>query len=232
MSLVLYGGGITDMRGSVGGNTHSRSKFGATVRAKTSPVQPRTSHARASRTQLTNVTNRWSQVLNTTQRAAWNAFALTQPTTNRFGQISYLSGQQWFNKLNITANAITAANYQATPPATGTYPGITSLSLAAANAGGGSMDITYAGTPGTGTPYVLIYATQCLTQGTYYVSSKLKLIGAQAASDGTHSIISLWKARFGNFAPLTGSKVFVLVKTANNNDGTSSTPIITDTIVT
>lgn len=232
MSIVLYGNGITDQRGSVGGNTHSRSKFGATIRTKTSPIQQRTTHQRASRAQLTNVTNRWSNVLTPPQRAQWNAFALTQPTTNRFGNIAYLSGQQWFNKLNVTANAITAANYQATPPATGTYPGLTSLSVVAAAAGGGTMSVTYAGTPGTGTPYVLIYATQCLTAGTYFVSSKLKLIGALAAVDGSHSIISLWKARFGNYAPLPGQKVFVLLKTANNNDGTSSTPLIADTIVT
>lgn len=220
------------MRGSIGGNTHSRSKGGSTVRAKTSPIQQRTTHQRASRAQLTNVTNRWSSVLTAVERSQWNAFALTQPTTNRFGSVVYLSGQQWFNKLNVTANAITAANYQATPPATGTYPGLISLSVTATHAAGGTIDITYAGSPGVGTPYVLIYATQCLTAGTYYVSSKLKLIGAQPAVDGAHSILSLWKERFGNYAPLTGQKIFVLVKTANNDDGTSSTPIITDTIVT
>lgn len=231
MALALYGGGITDLRGSVGGNTHSRSKYGSTVRAKTSPIQPRTKHQTTARGQLVNATNRWSQVLTDVQRSQWNAFALTQPQTNRFGQISYLSGQQWFNKLNVVGTSLIAGNYFAVPPATGTYPSITGLTFTSTHAGAGTMDINYIGTPGVGTPYIKIYATQCLTVGTSYVSSKLKLIGAQAAVDGAHSILSLWKARYGNYAPLLGMKVFILIVTANSDDGTSSTGLMNHAIV-
>jgi hypothetical protein len=232
MSLALLGGGITDMRGSVGGNTYSRSRFGVTVRAKTSPIQPRTSHQRFSRGQLSNATNRWSQVLTQVERDQWNAFAITQPQTNRFGQISYLSGQQWHNKLNVSATLLTASNYILTPPVTGTYSGPITLNLNASHAAGGSMSIGYTGTPGTGTPKAMIYATQHLTPGTAYVSSKLKYIGSQTAVDGAHSILALWQARFGNFPPIAGLKIFVLLKFGNNDDGTSSVPLITSAIVT
>lgn len=232
MALALYGGGITDLRGSVGGNTHSRSKYGSTVRAKTSPIQPRTGHQTGARSQLVNVTNRWSQVLTEAQRLQWNAFALTQPQTNRFGQISYLSGQQWFNKLGVVGTSLTAGNYFTVPPATGTYPSVTGLTFTATHAGAGTMDINYAGTPGVGTPFINIYASQCLTVGTSYVSSKLKLIGAQVATNGAHSILTLWKNRYGQYAPLVGMKVFLLIITANNDDGTSSAGIMINTIVT
>lgn len=232
MALALLGGGIVDIRGSVSGNTFSRCKYGTTSRGKTSPIQPRTLHQRNTRGLLSLVSNRWSQVLSEAERSQWNAFALTQPQTNRFGQTAYLSGQQWHNKLNFTANALTGSNFIATPPPSGTYPPLVALSITAGSAAGGTMSITYAGTPLVGTPYVMIYVTQCLPAGTSYVSSKLKLIGAQASLDGAHSIISLWKARYGNYAPIAGMKVFALVKEANNDDGTSSVPLIASTIVT
>jgi hypothetical protein len=231
MALALLGGGITDMRGSVGGNTFSRSKYGVTVRAKTSPVQPQSVHQTNSRGQLVTVSRRWSQVLTATERSQWNAFALTQPQTNRFGQVSYLSGHQWFNKLNSVALSITAFNYLNTPPGTGSYPSVIGLSITA-DIGTLAMDIDYSGSPGTGTPYVLIYATNALSAGTYYVSSKLRLIGAQAAVDGTHSIKSLWQARYGTFFPRAGHKLFVLIVTANNDDGTSSPGLMANCIIT
>jgi hypothetical protein len=172
-----------------------------------------------------NVTNRWSQILTDAQRSQWNAFAITQPQTNRFGQISYLSGQQWFNKLGVVGTSLIAGNYFTVPPVTGTYPSVTGLTFTATHAGAGTMDINYAGSPGVGTPFIKIYATQCLTVGTSYVSSKLKLIGAQA-------ILSLWKARYGNYAPLLGMKIFLLIITANSDDGTSSAGLMVNAIIT
>lgn len=231
MALALYGGGITDQRGSVGGNTFSRSRYGATIRAKTSPLNPKTTFQGEVRVRLQSISNMWSQVLSDSDRAQWNAFALTQPTTNRFGQISYLSGQQMFNSLsnNLVLVGGTISN---TPPVTSSYPGVTSFVINAGSSPGEFVEAVVTGTPATGTPWFLFYYTQCLTAGTSYVSSKLKLIANTAGADATFTVTSNWKSRFGNYAPVAGQKIFGMIRVIDQTTGASSAMINAVTIVT
>src|SRR6478752_1762055 len=128
MSLVLYGGGVIDNRGSISGNTFSRSKFGATIRAKTSPINIINAKTSQRRATLQSVAGLWGTLLTETERQQWNAFALLNPRTNVFGQIRYLSGMQWFTKLSI--NLVNAnISVVTTPPSTGSYPAMNSLSI-------------------------------------------------------------------------------------------------------
>ncbi|GAI58374.1 unnamed protein product, partial [marine sediment metagenome] len=38
MALVKYGGGITQMSGSIAGNTFARNRYGNYVRSRTKPI--------------------------------------------------------------------------------------------------------------------------------------------------------------------------------------------------
>lgn len=230
MSIVLLGGGILDKRGSVGGDTYSRSKFGATVRAKTSPINPKTNFQGQARCRLQGVSNMWSQVLTEIERMQWNAFALLNPQTNVFGQTSYLSGQQWFSKLSVNILQV-GGTIVTTPPISGSYPALTSLALSATN-GPDSILLSFTYGAYTGTPMLYTFATPILPAGTFYANNKFRFVDSRALPGAFADVVTQWKARFVNVAPLIGTKVFVLAKVIDQDTGIDSPGIIASDIVT
>ncbi|KKM95346.1 hypothetical protein LCGC14_1189190 [marine sediment metagenome] len=101
MALVLYGGGIADMRGSVGGNVHSRNRYGNYIRQKTKPVNPNSSAQQIIRNIMGSVVNRWSNVLSAAQRAAWETYAAAISFTNKLGQSVKLTGANHYIRTNV-----------------------------------------------------------------------------------------------------------------------------------
>jgi hypothetical protein len=99
--LVRYGGGITDARGSIGGQTHSRNRYGAYVRARTTPINPNSTRQSAIRAVVADVSAYWSDTLTIAQRAAWAVFAAAVSAKNKLGETIYLSGFNQFVKSNI-----------------------------------------------------------------------------------------------------------------------------------
>lgn len=97
---VLLGGGIAEARGSLGGEVFSRNRYGAYVRQKVSPVQPRTSRQLAQREAFTVASKSW-RTLTASQRLAWRSFGETQTFQDVFGNTKRLSGQALYMKLNL-----------------------------------------------------------------------------------------------------------------------------------
>jgi len=104
MALIKFGGGITEMRGSMAGNVYSRNKSGAYIRARTTPTNPNTAAQQAVRAAMSALTVRWAQTLTAAQRTAWNLYAASVAMTNKLGETMYLSG---FNHY-IRSNSILA----------------------------------------------------------------------------------------------------------------------------
>lgn len=96
MALVVYGGGVTDLSGSIGGNTFSRNASGAYVRSKSIPVNPQTARQYASRGWFTAASTIWQNTLTELQRQAWRDYAAATGVINRLGQTIYLSGLNMF----------------------------------------------------------------------------------------------------------------------------------------
>jgi len=92
MALIKFGGGITEMRGSIGGNVFSRNRSGAIVRQRTTPVNPQTNRQSAARAIMASVAATWLGVLTAVQRTAWNLYAASVPATNKLGEVINLSG--------------------------------------------------------------------------------------------------------------------------------------------
>jgi len=101
--LVKFGGVAVDGRGSIAGNTFSKNRYGNYVRARTTPVNPKSDRQSAIRAIVANVSSRWSSVLTVAQRAAWSVFAAAIPAKNKLGEVIYLSGYNQFCKSNIAA---------------------------------------------------------------------------------------------------------------------------------
>ena len=106
MASIKFGGGITEMRGSIAGNVFSRNRYGAYVRARTVPVNPNTALQQAFKASLAFLADRWANTLTAAQRAAWNLYGSNVNMTNRLGETINLSG---FNHY-IRSNSLLAAN--------------------------------------------------------------------------------------------------------------------------
>lgn len=94
-----------DARGSVAGMVASRSRSGQIMKAKSSPVQPR-SQAQQSRRYTFAKLNRNFQDLTVAQVAEWNDFAATWTVPDSFGDAIKLTGLNWFEALNARLDAI------------------------------------------------------------------------------------------------------------------------------
>lgn len=103
MALVKYGGGITQMSGSIAGNTYARNRYGNYARARTKPVNPNSSRQVAVRSALAALTERWSDTLTAAQRAAWNLYASNVAMKNKLGETIHLSGFNHYLRSNVIA---------------------------------------------------------------------------------------------------------------------------------
>lgn len=100
MAKTLFGAIVVDARNKLGGHVFSKNKAGSFMRRKVSPAQPRTSAQLAIRADMTTLSKAWGGSLSESERAAWTAFALNNPTRDQFGNVVQLTGAQTYNRLN------------------------------------------------------------------------------------------------------------------------------------
>ena len=100
MALVRLGAGITDIRGSIGGTTFSKNRFGNYMRARTTPVNPRSQRQLTMRAIVASVSAAWSGVLTVFQRAAWEVYADSIVVSNKLGEQVKLTGFNQYIRTN------------------------------------------------------------------------------------------------------------------------------------
>lgn len=93
--LVKLGGTIAEARGSMGGATFARNRYGAYVRNRTKPVDPASAKQNTKRTQMAACITAW-RALTAAQRDLWNAKALVTDFVNRIGESFHPSGMNLF----------------------------------------------------------------------------------------------------------------------------------------
>lgn len=231
MALVMYGNGIVDARGSVGGTTLSRSKAGPHMKTKISGTQPPSSTRSVRQSIFALVARRWSVTLTGAQRAAWNQFALITPSSNVFGQTKYLSGFQWFCKCNIN-NVTGAGGFINTPPVFPTTDGATSLLLTAAHGAGGTISLSYTTAGGGALGEIGIYVTRPLSPGLSYVNSQMRFLGFFNPGGLTFTFSTEYKAQISQLTNYQGKQIFCMITGYDNTAGTVSSGIITSTLIT
>lgn len=115
MALIKFGGGITEMRGSIAGNTFSRNRYGAYARARTKPVNPNTAGQQTVRASMAFLTDRWANTLTALQRTAWNLYGSNVVMTNKLGESINLSGFNHYIRSNMPRKATSQAVIDAGP---------------------------------------------------------------------------------------------------------------------
>jgi len=101
MALIKLGGGVADIRGSIGGTVFSRNRYGAIARNRTIPVDPGTANQMTVRALMGQVRASYFDTLTAVQRAAWDVYAANVAMTNRLGETMYLTGYNMFCRTNI-----------------------------------------------------------------------------------------------------------------------------------
>lgn len=144
MAILRFGLVVTGIRGSIGGTTYSANKSGAYAKAWAPAINPRTPFQSNERRVLSWVASEWRN-LTGAQRTGWNTWAalLAQVQTNSLGVSYYLSGFQWFVKVNIRLELMGRA-WLVAAPVLG-YPAQPNISwiVTAQTAGGGSQKVLY-----------------------------------------------------------------------------------------
>lgn len=185
MANVSYGGTVTQINGSIAGNTFQRNSSGNIARSRCTPTFP-ISYGRALAQQnLLNLLNLW-RALSADAQDEWNAFAVGHTLRNKFGQLKTLSGCSWFKLTNN--NRILAGLAPFTNPVDDSLP--SSLIITA-------FDVTTSGIIITVDPEnvprnetLVVYATPPLISQQSKVQSQLRLIKIFRTGDSTLTDLS------------------------------------------
>ena len=101
MALVKFGGGVIQASGSIAGNTFARNRSGNYMRAKTKPVNPRSSRQSLARTSMQQLAEYWRlAAMSDAERAAWETYAAAINWQNALGETIKLTGFQHFMRSN------------------------------------------------------------------------------------------------------------------------------------
>lgn len=115
MALVKFGGGITQMTGSIGGTTFARNRYGNYARARTKPTNPNTAGQQIVRAALAELTVRWAQTLTAGQRTGWNQYGSIVLMKNKLGEDIILSGFNHYIRSNAIRHSQAVAPVDAAP---------------------------------------------------------------------------------------------------------------------
>jgi hypothetical protein len=101
MALVKFGGGITQMSGSIAGNTFARNRSGNYVRSRTKPVNPNSNSQVLVRSSMAMIVQHWRATLNASKRTAWQTYANAVTMKNKLGESTFLSGFNHYVRSNV-----------------------------------------------------------------------------------------------------------------------------------
>jgi hypothetical protein len=181
--LIQFGGGITDIRGSVHTYTFSRNSYGAYARNRTIPTDPMSAAQLSCRAALSFRGPRWNTIATAAQRAGWSAYATTVITQNRLGQDIHLSGYDHYCR-SMVLRSMYVLGGNLTPPRIPGLPEVDpSLSAIVSVAGGASISFSTALPWRSETAaFLLVWASMPRSPGRTYIGGPYRHLVSIAGS--------------------------------------------------
>lgn len=102
MAIIIPGGGVASISGSLGGVTFSRNKGGAYVRNRSIPTNPASVFQGEVRAILADLTSRWNDTLTALQREGWDTYAANVLLPNSLGQPRDVGGLAMYVRSNVS----------------------------------------------------------------------------------------------------------------------------------
>lgn len=175
---------MTSASGSIGGVTYSHNRSGMYRRARRVPVNPNTTFQQSQRDAFSTASALW-RTLTAPQRASWEAYAASSPTTNALGQTIFLTGSQQFTACQSLAIRLGVATTTAAPASTGRsalgMPGII-IDASASTAAISSIDTASNGA------ILGIFLGDPVSPGVSFFAGPYQLRGADAVAAGAVTI--------------------------------------------
>lgn len=174
MALIKLTAIIDQISGKLNGTIFARNKGGNYVKGLSIPANPQTPHQQNVRNRFSYISQEWRN-LTEEQRQSWREIAKVRPVRNRLGEERFLSGFQWFQKININST-LAGDGFREEPPPLVTFPYPKKMNTNLSNFPDDfllQLEVT-AGNPATCS--VLIFATPVISKGIYNFHSRLKMI--------------------------------------------------------
>jgi hypothetical protein len=127
MAIIKAGPIIGDIRGSVGGQTFSRNRFGAYSRQRVVPVNPSSDRQNAVRVAMNQLQVRFRTTLTAAQQDGWRDYAQGTPTLNRLGDTIHMTAINAYIRGNVIKLLAGETPVDAPP----TTPGIAAIPILA-----------------------------------------------------------------------------------------------------
>lgn len=142
--LIRYGVAVNEMRGSAGGITIARNRFGSYVRSRTKPVNPKSPRQVAAHIIMMYLAEQWRESPMTDAiRLAWQVYADSMNWGNKLGESVTLTGFNVFVQCNAAILALGGTLVTAGPAALGLPPGDPAFVVNPPSAAGQNVDVAF-----------------------------------------------------------------------------------------
>ena len=227
MSKIKWGAIVVDGRGKLGGHVFTKTKSGATMRTKVTPVNPQTAAQASARSRLGGNSQAWAG-LSEEERSGWNALASETSKTNIFGDQYFPSGKNLFTSVNNNLVMVGGAQVSVAPvfaelPFITLMEGIIDISAKEIN-----LQVEFSGSS-IGTA-LIIEASQPSSPGKYNFDGSFRqvIVAGDGVAPSPTALWSLYVAKFGE--PLLGRKIAFRAYFVNTSAGNAS-PRFTTTAI-
>lgn len=193
---------MVDGRGKLGGHVFTKTRSGATMRTKVTPVNPQSPAQAAARSRLGSQSQAW-RGLTEEQRIGWNDLAQRTAKTNVFGDQYFPTGKNLFTGLNSNLLLVGESPLVAAPELA-EMPVILSADV---ELGGPPFEITQSlsFTGATTNVKLVTEATAAMSAGRFNFDGSYRIIATDSADIEPEELGVLYTSKFGT--PPQGAKI-------------------------
>ena len=212
MARILFGGGVAQIRGSIGGTTYSKIANGAYARNRSQPANRNTITQQGVRNIFGSIARRWKE-LTSSQQASFVDLSASYPYVNSVGLSSVLTGFQLFQKVNSQLALVGSPQISMMQPPV-YVPTIGDAIVNQITKASDRFEVTYSFDAVSDVPAGFVFvieATREFANGTYRPKSQdYRQISIQAAAVDV-TALNIWAAYSAVFGEPTtnGSRIFV-----------------------
>lgn len=226
MSKIKWGAIVVDGRGKLGGHVFTKTRSGATMRTKVTPVNPQSPAQAAARSRLGSQSQAW-RGLTEEQRIGWNELAARTSKTNIFGDQYFPTGKNLFTGLNANLMLVATAPNSA-PPELEEMPVITGMAPAV-SATEETLNLGLTTEGETEGSQLVIEATAPQSVGRFNFDGSYRVVQAPGNPTDADQLFSDYVSKFG--IPPVGSKIGLRAYYVSTGSGQQSPRFAAATIV-
>lgn len=227
-ALVQFGGGVSQIRGSIAGTTFSRNRAGAIARSRTKPINPGTISQSLVRASFGASSAAWGG-LDTTQTEAWDAYGTLLTRLNRIGESYTPKGRQLFIECNHNLTLVGLPQISVPSPVTDSPSMLELGTLVLESDVGEIATFTIANVtvtvPSGAEGKVIIDASPAHDPKLTNVNNLFRTILVIDADDTAVNLATPWIAVFGS-ALVPGQVIDIRARVVDNNTGLGSASIL------